>query len=184
MDSNKKTVSGQFWPYMILGFLLIGITLGVWTVKSTIKIPVHESNQFMQKYQSADRDVNKIIEAQNLFDFKYNVELKGLEKNSFKPKFLKRKPYQYYTLKDSNNFSYKVTKKDGTAVNNADITLLLTRPQTERDDRVISNIKSNGSGEYIIKDLKVKKSGRYILRLKVSVGKVVKYLDRYAYKEP
>jgi hypothetical protein len=181
---DNKTNSGKFWPYMLLGFLAIGITLGFWTVKSTIKLPVHESNEFMQKYQSADKDANEIIEAQNLFDSKYNLELKGLEKSSFKPKFLKRKPHQYYTLNESNNFSYKVTKKDGNAVNDANVTLLLTRPQTEKDDKVISNIKSNGSGEYIIKDLKVQKPGRYILRLKVSLGKAVKYLDTYAYKEP
>jgi len=180
---SEKNNSGKFWPYMILGFLAIGITLGVWTIKSTISLPVHESNEYMKKYQDADNSANEIIEAENLFDSKYNLELKGLEKSSFKPKFLKRKPHQYYTLKESNNFSYKVTKKDGSAVNDANVTLLLTRPQTEKDDKLISNIKSNGSGEYIIKDLKVQKPGRYILRLKVSLGKAVKYLDTYGFKE-
>jgi len=180
---SKDNNSGKFWPYMILGFLAIGITLGFWTVKSTISMPVRESNEFMLKYQDADKIANEIIEAQQRFDKKYNVEFSGLEKSDFKPKHLKRKPHQYYALKESNNISYKVTTKDGKAVNDANVTLLLTRPQTNVDDRYFKNIKSNGNGEYRVNNLVIQKPGRYILRVKIQKGNDIKYIDTYAYKE-
>jgi len=128
MSNNND--SGKFWPYMILGFLAIGITLGYWTIKNTINLPVHESNQFMQKYQDADKGANEIIESAYRFDSKYSVAFSGLEKSDFKPKFLKRKPHQYYVLNEVNNLKIKVTTKDGKSANGIFIKSILTRPQT------------------------------------------------------
>jgi len=180
--SEKKDDSGKFWPYMILGFLAIGITLGYWTIKNTINMPVHESNEFMQKYQDADKSANEIIEAAQRFDAKYNLEVSGLDKSDFKPKFLKRKPHQYFKLNDNNKIDIKITTKDGKVVSDANVTLLLTRPQTETDDKYFKNIKfSNGS--YVVDNLKITKPGRYILRVRATKGDATKYLDTYCYKE-
>ena len=181
---SKNEDSGKFWPYMILGFLFIGITLGYWTIKNTISLPVHESNAFMQKYQSADKHAIEIEESQARFDSKYNVKISGLQKSNFKPKHLKRKPHQYYVLNDNNKIVYKVSKKDGKTVNDANITVLLTRPSSGDVNRYIKDIKNGGNGEYIIENLKVNKAGRYIIRAKISVGGDTKYIDTYGYKEP
>ena len=181
---SKKNDSGKFWPYMILGFLFIGITLGYWTVKKTISLPVQESNAFMQKYQSADKHAVEIEESQERFDSKYNVLISGLEKSNFKPKHLKRKPHQYYVLHDSNNVVYKVSTKDGKAVNDANVTILLTRPSSGDVNRYIKDIKKSGNGEYRVENLKVDKPGRYIIRAKISVGEDTKYIDTYGFKEP
>ena len=180
--SNKDNDSGKFWPYMILGFLAIGITLGYWTVKNTINMPVHESNEFMQKYQDADKGANEIIESQARFDSRYNVKFEGLQKSDFKPKFLKRKPHQYFSLNDKNSVVLEVKTKDGVNVEDANVTLLLTRPQTESDDVYFKDIKFKDNG-YIIDNIEIKKPGRYILRFKISKGDATKYLDIYAYKK-
>jgi hypothetical protein len=179
---SEKNNSGKFWPYMILGFLAIGITLGYWTIKNTISLPVHESNEYMQKYQKADKDANEIIEAAQRFDKKYNLSINGLEKSNFKPKFLKRKPHQYFKLNAKNRIDIKVTTKDGKVVSDANVTLLLTRPQTELDDRYFKNIKFK-NGSYLIENLDIKKPGRYILRVKAEKGDAIKYLDTYCYKD-
>lgn len=176
-DKNR----GKYWPYMILGFLSIGVTLGYWTIKSTISLPVHESNAFMQKYQSADKDAYQIEESEAKFDSKYNVSVSGLEPTKFKPKHLKRKPHNYYLLKDENSITYQVSKKDGSSVANAKITLLVTRPQTQLDDFYIKEFKQSG-GSYKATGIKIQKPGRYILRAKIQVGDDVKYLDVYAIK--
>ena len=181
---SKKSDSGKYWPYMILGFLIIGITLGYWTIKNTISLPVQESNRYMQKYQSADKNANLIAELEARFDSKYNLEVVGLEKSNFKPKNLKRKPHQHYVLNDNNTFKYIVRTKDGKGVSDANITLLLTRPSTDVDNRYINTIVNSGNGEYVVKDLNLSKPGRYILRAKISVGKDTKYIDTYGYKEP
>jgi hypothetical protein len=179
---SKNNDNGKYWPYMILGFLAIGITLGYWTIKNTISLPVHESNEFMQKYQDADKDANEIIESQLRFNQKYNVSFNGLEKSDFKPKFLKRKPHQYYVLNEVNNLTIKVTPKSGNSVEKMDMVALLTRPQTELDD-VDLNVTKAGNGVFELKDFKVAKLGRYIVRLKISDDKNdTKYLDIYGYR--
>jgi hypothetical protein len=179
---SKNNDSGKFWPYMILGFLAIGITLGYWTIKSTISMPVRQENAFMMKYQDADKFANEIAEAQSRFDSKYDLNVSGLEKSDFKPKHLKRKPHQYFKLNNNNSVIYKITKKDGKTINDANVTLLLTRPSTNVDDKLIGNIKSNDKGEYIA-NFSVNKPGRYILRVRVQIGKDLKFLDTYCYKE-
>ncbi len=180
---SKKNNSGKFWPYMILGFLAIGITLGYWTIKNTISLPVHESNEFMQKYQSADKNANEISDAAAKFDSKYSVELSGLERSNFKPKNLKRKPHKYYKLNSVNDIKIIVKSKDGSSLKNIKLIGLLTRPQTELDDVHIKGIQSNGNGTFDIKGLKVKKPGRYILRLKLSDKDAIKYIDYYGFKD-
>ena len=179
---SKNNDSGKFWPYMILGFFAIGVTLGVWTVKSTISMPVHESNAYMKKYQDAEKNAVEIEESEAKFDSKYNLLLNGLEKSNFKPKNLKRKAHAYYSLSENNTFEYKVTTKDGKAVEDANLTLLVTRPQTEKDDIAYGQIKSAGNGVYRVQNLKIAKPGRYILRLKATVNGDTKYLDSYGFK--
>jgi hypothetical protein len=179
---SKNDDSGKYWPYMILGFLAIGITLGYWTIKNTINMPVHESNEFMQKYQDADKGANEIMAAQDRFDKRYNIEIAGLQKSDFKPKFLKRKPHKYYKLEEKNNLLIKITDKSGNAISDANITLLVTRPQTESDDRYYKDIKFE-NGIYRVSEIEIKKPGRYILRVKASKGDAAKYLDTYCYKE-
>ena len=180
MSNNND--SGKYWPYMILGFLAIGITLGYWTIKSTISMPVREENAFMMKYQDADKVANEIAEAEARFDSKYNVEVSGLNKSDFKPKNLKRKPHQYFKLESNNTVIYKITKKDNTPINDANVTLLLTRPSTNVDDKMIGSLKNSGNGEYKANIL-ISKPGRYILRVRIQVGNDLKFLDTYCYKE-
>ncbi len=180
---SKKNDNGKFWPYMILGFLAIGLTLGFWTIKNTISLPVHESNEFMQKYQSADMNANKISDAEAKFDTKYSVELSGLENSNFKPKNLKRKPHKYYKLNSINDIKVIVKAKNGTSVKDVKLDALLTRPQTELDDIHINNVPNDGNGVFEIKELKVVKPGRYILRLKLSDKDAIKYIDYYGFKD-
>ena len=126
-NDNKKT----YWPHMIIGFVAIGIILGYWTVKSAIRMPVHESNEYMMKYQKADMGANEIIEAQQRFDSRYMLALKDMKDSDFKPEHLKRKPGRIVALGSVNRISYEVTDKEGHPVTDANVSLLVTRPHTE-----------------------------------------------------
>ena len=179
---SKKNDSGKFWPYMILGFLAIGITLGYWTIKNTISLPVHESNEYMQKYQTREKNANEISDAEAKFDTKYSVELSGLDKSDFKPKHLKRKPHKYYKLNSVNNIKLTVKAKDSSSLKDVKLIAILTRPQTELEDVNIKNIAKDVNGTFEIKDLKVEKPGRYILRVKFFDKDAIKYIDYYGFK--
>jgi len=174
---------GKYWPYMILGFLVIGITLGYWTVKHAIGMPVHESNEYMLKYQTADVNANAIIEAQQRFDARYDLRIEGLKESDFKPKHLKRKHGRIVALNRENSFAYVVTDKAGKPVADANVTLLVTRPFTEKEDQRFDSIPYK-EGRYPIEHLSIDKPGRYILRVRVQKGDAVGYLDTEAYLKP
>ncbi len=177
---NQNDDRGKYWPWMILGFVFIGITLGFWTVKSAIKMPVYESNEYMMKYQTADKDANNIKEAQKLFDSRYNIELVDMNLSDFKPKFLKRKIGDIVALSSINSIKYKITDKDGNIVEDMNVTLLLTRPHTQTEDQLFENVKLNGN-YYQIDNLVLKSEGRYILRVRASKDKAVGFKDTEAY---
>ncbi len=174
---SKKDDSGKFWPYMILGFLFIGITLGYWTIKNTISLPVRESNAFMMKYQDADVNADLMQESAERFDSKYSIIISGLEHVEFKPKNLKRKPHRYVGLNESNTFSYFISSKDGKGVD-ANVSILLTKPGTNEDDLPIIKVKGD-RGLYRVDSLLVTKPGRYIIRARFIVGKDIKFIDTY-----
>ena len=168
---------------MILGFVAIGFVLSFWTVKSTVGMPVHESNEYMMKYQVADKGANEILEAEKLFDDRYRIELIGMKLSDFKPKHLKRKDRKIVALEKSNTITYRISDLNGKGVDDANVSLLLTRPHTEKDDRSFRNIKGN-DGLYTLKNVEIEKPGRYILRVRAQVGDAVKYMDTEAYLKP
>ena len=175
-NENNKT----YWPHMILGFVTIGIILGYWTVKSAIKMPVHESNEHMMKYQKADVSANEIIEAQQRFDSRYNLVLKDMKPSDFKPEHLKRKHGEIVALQGVNRISYEMTDKSGNPVSDANVTLLLTRPHTEKDDQMFASLPYK-DGRYTMEKLELKKPGRYILRVRAQKGDAIGYMDTEAY---
>jgi len=180
-NKNKKT----YWPHMILGFLAIGITLGYWTVKSAMSLPVQESNQYMLKYQMADLTINEILESQKDFDKIYTIEIQDVQTmvmtdnvNSKRPQ-----PNPVELSSGTNKFSYLVMKKDGTVVNDAKVSFLLTQPHSRRNDLFLENVVFN-NGKYTTEDLEIKNAGRYTLQLRVVVPGSTGFSAIAAYLKP
>ncbi len=180
----KKNREKTYWPHMILGFLLVGITLGYWTVKSATSIPVQESNNYMMKYQQADMNINKIIESEKAFDKAYGIEISNVEmlpvkKNEVMHRQLKE---QVKLRKGENTFTYFIRAKNSEAVPDANVSFLLTRPHTKDDDVMIETVPLS-DGKYTVK-VSIEKPGRYILRLRAKVGGSIGYSDIPAYLKP
>ncbi len=178
-NENKKT----YWPHMILGFVAIGVILGYWTVKHAIGMPVHESNEYMMKYQTADTDANEIIEAQQRFDSRYRLKLSGFKPSDFKPEHLKRKHGTIMALEPVNRIVYELTDRSGKPVPDANVSLLLTRPHTEKEDQVFPDLPYK-DGRYVLEKLAIKNPGRYILRVRAQKGDAVGFMDTEAYLKP
>ncbi|MDM5272308.1 FixH family protein [Sulfurovum sp. zt1-1] len=179
MANNKEKT---YWPHMILGFFFLGITLGYWTVKTASNMPVQESNDYMMKYQSADMNINDIMEKKIAFDKEYMIELIGKETMEV-PDNVNSNKVQMDPVKLSkglNEFTYMVIKNNGSVVSDANVSFLLTRPHTRADDFVVDSVPY-GSGEYIIKDINITKPGRYTLQLRAKVGDAIGYSEIPAY---
>lgn len=180
-DNKKKT----YWPHMIVGFFILGITLGYWTVKSASSMPVQESNNFMMKYQLADIHINDIMEKKIAFDKEYTIELLGKETmvmtDNIHSNRIQKDPVKL--SKGENGFTYTVTKKNGTVVTDANVTFLLTRPHTRVDDFMVESVPYN-NGEYAVKGIEITKPGRYTLQLRAAIDNKIGYSEIPAYLKP
>ncbi len=179
----NRTDKGKFWPWLILGFVSIGILLGYWTVRSAISLPVHESNDFMQKYQLADIHFNRIQEQQERFDARYRAAIEGMVRSDFVPKHLKRTNVKVWELQPTNTLTIRVTTHEGQGVDDANVSVLLTRPFTQKEDQKFVNLKGSG-GAYLLSNLRPGKPGRYLLYVRIQVGDAVGFIEREAYLKP
>jgi len=182
MAKNKEKT---YWPHMILGFLMLGMTLSYWTVKSASSLPVQESNEYMLKYQQADMNINEILESKALFDKSYTIEIMDVKKAIYKLENAKRAKGENSVVltQGKNSFTYVVTTKDGTEVSDANVTFLLTRPHSVKEDKYVENIPF-ADGKFRINDIDIEKAGRYTLQLRAKIGKVTGYSQIPAYLKP
>ena len=170
---------------MIVGFLLLAILLGYWTVRTATSLPVQETNEFMMKYQQSDMNFNDIMKSKMAFDKKYDIKLTGAETmvmidnvNSNRPQ-----PDQVKLTAGPNHFAYSVTDKSGVAVKDANVSFLLTRPHTRVDDQMIESVSLQGDN-YVTPDINITKPGRYTLQLRVKIGDKTGYSELEAYLKP
>ena len=180
-----KKNQNRFWFLFVMSILMFGISMVVWTVKQAMSVPVHESNDYMLKYQMADMNINQIMKLKARFDLNYNIELKNVEEidldedlQNTNAKRALSKPIKLSI--GANSFSYALTKKDGTVVENAEVSFLLTRPHSRNDDNLEEKVffKNN---LYITKALELNKKGRYTLQLKVKINGLIGYSEVSAY---
>ena len=72
-----------------------------------------------------------------------------------------------------NNLKIKVIdKSNSNLVEDANVTLLVTRPETTEFYQKIENLKYE-NGSYIANSIKIEKQGRWFIMLKVTVDKLV-----------
>ena len=181
----KKNKEKTYWPHMILGFLILGITLSYWTVKSATSMPVNESNEYMLKYQVADMNINEIIKSKALFDQSYTIEIIDVKKAIYELENAKRAKAENSVVltQGKNSFNYLVSTKDGKVVSDANVTFLLTRPHSVKEDNYIENIPFS-EGKFHVSNIPVTKPGRYTLQLRAKIGKVTGYSEIPAYLKP
>lgn len=182
MAKNKEKT---YWPHMIVGFLIVGLTLSYWTVKSASSMPVQESNQYMLKYQMADININQIMERKAAFDKDYTITVSDVEMMTMTDNINSNRP-QPNVVKLSqglNDFTYRVDTKEGKAVNDANVTFLLTQPHSRKEDKLFVNIPYK-DGKYQIKGVDIQKPGRYTLQFRAEVADTMGYSEVAAYLKP
>ena len=180
----KRTKEKSYWPHMIMGFLIIGLTLGYWTVKHAASLPVQESNEFMMKYQKADKHINEILVQKARFDKMYRIDLQA-ERTMHKIENSKAyKALSSVVLHEGKNrFVYRITDSSGVPIADANVTFLLTRPHTDKEDQMLDSVPYR-EGKYVIENVEITNPGRYTLQLRAVIGDAVGYSEIPAYLEP
>lgn len=142
---NKPMPKWLIYSLFIIKFLL-GLGLIYWTIYMTLQSNVGEDDDhaFLSTYHDVDTNFNKIITNNKLFESKFNIkfdfnneEIIGL---SHKDVFLAQRAIQdRKTRKDilkvgDNTFIVSVQDKNGNAISNMDIEILITKSTNHLED--------------------------------------------------
>ncbi len=150
-QSNKKT----YWPHAIIFSMFLIVGACVWTIKVALKNPVEMDNFYFEKYQQVDRNINDILQKQKDFfkNFKLVYDSQDLKLNQ----------------KQTISFSIQNTKTKKN-VQNANITFLLTRPETNKLNQEFK-LQKVLNDKFVINDVILKKPGRWQYKIKITIGK-------------
>ncbi len=153
MDFIKRVIKEKnYWPHTIVG-MIIGIVIAIFfTIKIAINNPVQEENIFMDTYQNVNENINNILLSQSEFMKKYEVEI-----------------INEYLKFGENSINIKVLDKTTKSlIENADIKLLVTRPETREYDQKLENLKYE-NGVYIATPINIVKEGRWFIMPQIKV---------------
>jgi len=151
--------NGRIWPYAIGIAITLVFSFCVATIFITGSSAIQESDAYMIKYQEADLNANDFIKKRMAFDKLYTIE--------------------YVTKKISGEspvISYKVSTKDGLALNSAKIKIAISRPETDEFDKTLEH-PSVDNGIYSFTLEEFPKKGVWNIIAKVSVDDKERFLN-------
>ncbi|NQY95199.1 MAG: FixH family protein [Campylobacteraceae bacterium] len=158
--NNKKS----FWPYgIIISIALVAIACII-NVKIALDNPVEYDTYFLSNKQVLDEDINDLLASQLMFNEKYTVEV------------------IYDKFKEKNNeVKIKIiNKKTQEVIENANLELLITRPDVSTFDirpKFIGLIDQ----EYVFEPFNVNKKGRWQILFTASIGKLSSFIKLETY---
>lgn len=149
----------MIWPYAISASIILIFGACVATIVVANKLPVEKSDTYMMGYHEADANANELINARIAFDKKYKVK--------------------YITdgiALDNSIIKYRVTDLDSKPINNADIKVVVTRPNNHKNDQELIK-PSVDNGVYTFESIKLAQEGRWDIMAKINVGELQRYYN-------
>lgn len=147
---KQSKLSELRWPIGIILAIFGLIGLSIWTIEQANINPVVEDDFYFDTYQNVERNINDIIKKQQAFDKKYTVSLDA-------KKFILGK----------NSVSLTIMTKENQPVNDANITIKITRPDTNQYDKK-PKLKSHENGTYRFESFEIEKIGRWQIMTKIA----------------
>jgi len=153
---------GKQWPVGISASIIVVVMACVVTVYIAIKLPVEESNVYMQGYHDTDANYNDIIKAKNSFNKKYIINFETAQ-----------------ISQEDTKIQYSVKTLDGKVVENAKIKVVLTLPYTSKRDITLENASFDGKS-YSFDSITLPNPGRWNIMTRVEVGDEYKFYNLHA----
>ncbi len=147
---KQSKLSELRWPIGIILAILAVVVLGIWTIEQAKMNPVVEDDYYFDSYQNVERNINDIIKKQQAFDKKYNVAINA-------------KAFQI----GKNTLAITIMTKANAPVNDANITIKITRPDTDQFDKK-PKLKSHQNGIYTFEPFDIEKIGRWQIMTKIA----------------
>ncbi len=151
---SKLKQEKNYWPHAIVMVLIFMVFACAMVVKIAMDNPVQMDSFYLEKYQTVNEDINSILEKQKVFEEKFAIKYET-------EKFIIGKPNTFkMSIKDI---------KNNNLVKNAEIKLVLSRPDTNEFNQEF-NLKSAVNGFFTIDNIKVNKPGRWQILTKIKIG--------------
>ncbi len=156
----SKDSQGRIWPYAIVIAIILVVIFGAITITIAVKNPVEMSDRDMQNYHHYDANANDIINAKIDFDKKYTI---SYNHHSFK--------------KEDAVVSYKLVDKNGEQINDANINIIVTRPDNHQSDIAIAKPSKIANGIYTFEVGALPLAGRWDILSEIKVDGEVRYFN-------
>jgi len=151
--------SGRIWPYAIGISITMVFGFCVATIMVTQTANIQESDAYMTHYQDADANANELIEAQIAFDKKYTIT------------------YVTNGLASENGLiQYKLTDKNALPVNDAEIVVAISRPETAEYNQKLESATIE-DGVYSFGGAVFPKEGVWNIIAKINTADESRYLN-------
>lgn len=150
------TKTKNYWPHAIVLVLIFMVCACAAVVVIAMKNPVEMDNFYMEKYQQVDENINEILAKQKIFEDTFEMQYKTKK----------------FIIGQSNTFEMSIKNKiDGQMVEHANIKLMITRPETNKDNQEIV-AKDAKNGVFVFEGIMADKPGRWqVLTMAVIDGK-------------
>ncbi|WP_103642158.1 FixH family protein [Campylobacter concisus] len=142
----------SFWPYGIVLSIVAIILACAATIVVAINNPVEMDSAYMQTHQSVDENITFIKESEARFDEKFDLKFepfKGLQ----------------------GKFKFLLTPKNG-KISSLSYEILLTRPQTNKDNKTLS---ASWQENELVSESVGLKEGRWQLLLRLNDKQDTRY---------
>ena len=143
----------SFWPYAIVLSIIAIIIACAATIVVAINNPVEMDSSYMQSHQSVDENITFIKESEARFDKKFELK--------FEPEF---KGLQ-------GKFKFLLTPKSS-EISSLSYEILLTRPQTNKDNKTLS---ASWQENDLVSESVSLKEGRWQLLLRLNDKQDTRY---------
>ena len=162
--NNKKS----FWPYGITISILLIAAACIYNVKIALEYPVEYDTYFLSSKQDLDDNINHLLASQKAFNEKYKVEV----------------VYDKFKAKNNEIKIKIINKNTKQAIPNANIDLLITRPDVSAFD-IKPKFIGLRDGYYTFKSFDVNKVGRWQILFNATIGQLKSFvkLETYAVLE-
>lgn len=159
----KTKSEHTYYPHAIVGMIIGCIIACGFTIKLAMDNPVEMDTFYMEKYQQVDHSINTILELQEKFNAKFDLA--------------------YSTEKfemGQNSITIKLTDKSGQPVNDATVLMMLSRPDSNKDNKEFTP-SSVENGNYTFGPFEINKPGRWQILSKIERGEFKGYHKNEAY---
>lgn len=147
---KQSKLSELRWPIGIILSIFGLIALSIWTIQQANIKPVVMDDYYFESYQDVDANINDILRKQAAFDKKYSIDI----------------AQQAFVVGPNEVKITVITKADKKPVTDANITIKITKPDTDKYDKMLQPA-SQKEGTYTFGPFEVEKVGRWQIMTKV-----------------